>query len=175
MQIPAQPILRGDRMKTEYLLLSPHEIDNSERQIFGEMLEEQGKVNNPSPKKADRCKYLCFVKVDGATVAIGAIKPKTSGNFSVQKSGLTEMAQAFDWELGYLFTKPDYEGRGIASNVVRCLIDAYGVGNLMASTEISANPAMVRLLEKNGFKLFGRPWPSTRNEKNYLGLFLRFK
>jgi len=44
----------------------------------------------------------------------------------------------------------------------------------MASTEITANPAMVRILEKQGFRLFGKPWKSDIHG-NYLGLFLRFE
>ncbi len=44
----------------------------------------------------------------------------------------------------------------------------------MASTEISVNPGMVKILESNGFKLFGKPWKSSIHE-HFLGLFLKFK
>lgn len=43
----------------------------------------------------------------------------------------------------------------------------------MASTEIAANPGMVKILEKHGFRQFGKPWKSSLH-KNYLGLFLKF-
>jgi hypothetical protein len=42
----------------------------------------------------------------------------------------------------------------------------------MASTEISANPAMVRLLENYRFNRVGRAWKSAIHG-NDLGLFLR--
>lgn len=44
----------------------------------------------------------------------------------------------------------------------------------MASTEVSANPRMVKILEKSGFRFFGRPWKSSIHD-NYLGLFLKLK
>jgi len=44
----------------------------------------------------------------------------------------------------------------------------------MASTEISANPRMVGILEKNGFRHYGKPWKSSLHD-NFLGLFLKYK
>ena len=107
-----------------------------------------------------------------AKVAIGGIKQKTASDFT--KAGMPDLSSEFEWELGYLYTDSDYTGRGIASNVVRLLVETYGKGNLMASTEIAANPAMVRILETRGFRLFGKPWKSGIHG-NHLGLFLRFE
>jgi RimJ/RimL family protein N-acetyltransferase len=87
---------------------------------------------------------------------------------------MPDLSNEFDWELGYLFTDSEYTERGIASNVARLLIETYGQGNLMASTEIAANPAMVRIVESHGFRLFGKPWTSGIQGK-YLGLFLKFE
>lgn len=42
------------------------------------------------------------------------------------------------------------------------------------SAAITANPAMVRMLEKMGFRLFGKPWKSGIHD-NYLGLFLKLE
>tara|TARA_R110002050_G_scaffold167946_2_gene299014 strand:- start:7219 stop:7395 length:177 start_codon:yes stop_codon:yes gene_type:complete len=57
--------------------------------------------------------------------------------------------------------------------MVRLLINEYGNENLMASTEINTNPAMVKILEKNGFRHYGKPWKSNIHN-SYLGLFLKF-
>ena len=138
------------------------------------MLRRQKKVKGDLTTKADRCKLLCVAKVDSTVVAIGGIKVKTETDFDGEKAGVPELASKFEWELGYLYTEPDYNGRGIGSNVTRLLIEAYGKGNLMASTEISANPAMVHILEKYGFRLFGKPWKSGIHS-NHLALFLRFE
>lgn len=160
-------------MKIEYQLFSRDELDDEVRLTFSKMLRKQGKVREPLENKADRCRYLCIAKVDGSAVAIGAIKPKTSSDFSGSKSGLTELKIAFEWELGYLYTEPDYERQGFASNIVRLLTRSFGNGNLMASTEVSANVGMVRILERSGFRFFGKPWKSGIHD-DYLGLFLRF-
>lgn len=161
-------------MKIEYHIVTHSEIDDELRATFAEKLRRQGKVKGDLTKKADRCKLLCLVKVDSAVVAVGGIKKATATDFEDGKAGLPKLAREFKWELGYLFTEPNREGKGIGSAVVRLLIEAYGKGNLMASTEISANPGMVKILEKSGFRLFGKPWKSGIHS-NYLALFLRFE
>jgi GNAT superfamily N-acetyltransferase len=161
-------------MKIEYETIQCSELDDSVRAIFAEMLRKQGKVQGVLAKKADRCKLICLAKVNGKVVAIGGIKQKTASDFAKDKAGMPDFSNEFEWELGYLYTDSDYSGRGIASNIARLLVDVHGKGNLMASTELTANPAMVRILEKHGFKLFGKPWKSSIHG-NYLGLFLKFE
>jgi GNAT superfamily N-acetyltransferase len=160
-------------MKIEYEIIQRFEIDGPVRATFAEMLCKQGKVKGDLTTKADRCKLVCIAKLNGKVIAIGGIKQKTASDFANDKAGLPDLSSEFEWELGYLFTDSDYSGRGIASCVTRLLIEAYGKGNLMASTEITANPAMVKILEKQGFRLFGKPWESGIHD-NYLGLFLKF-
>lgn len=157
-------------MKIEYQIIAHSEIDDELRATIAEKLGQQRKVKGDLTKKADRCKLLCIAKIDGAVVAVGGVKEATATDFEDGKAGLPELAREFEWELGYLFTEPNREGKGIGSAVVRLLIEAYGKGNLMASTEISANPGMVRILEKNGFRLFGKPWKSGIHS-NYLACF----
>lgn len=162
-------------MKIEYEIIRKEELNDNIRTIFAEALNKQGKVMKYGlDKKADRCKVLCIVKINEDIAGIGAIKEKTKSDFSKEKASVPELSDNFEWELGYFYTDPKYYGKGIATNITRSLIDAYGSGNLMASTEISANPAMVKILEKFGFRLFGNPWKSSIHE-NYLGLFLKFK
>ena len=162
-----------DVMKTEYHLIHKQEFNDAHRQIFAEMLKRQGKVQGDLEGKVDRCKMICIARVNENPAAIGAIKQKTKSDFTAEKANVPELAKEFDWELGYLFTDPKYGGRGIASVISRTLIDNLGKENLMASTEISANPATVRILERNGFRLFGKPWKSKIHD-NFLGLFLKF-
>ncbi|MES9874704.1 MAG: GNAT family N-acetyltransferase [Candidatus Sedimenticola sp. 6PFRAG7] len=161
-------------MKIEYEIIKREKLKDEHRALFSDMLQKQNKVQGDTKIKADRCKMICIAKMDGEAVSIGAIKKKTNSDFSNEKSGLTELAEQFEWELGYLFTKKGHNRKGIASTIVRILLDAYGDDNLMASTEISENPGMVKILERNGFRLFGRPWKS-QIHGNYLGIFLRFK
>ena len=162
-------------MKIDYEIVQTDEgIDELARSAFNAMLLKQGKVNMEPPDKAARCRLICLVRVDGDVIAIGGIKEKTPSDFLDRKAGLPNLAENFDWELGYFYTEEDYCRRGIASNIADLLVAAYGDGNLMASTEITANPGMVKILERLGFRLFGKPWKSNRHD-NHLGLFLRFK
>ncbi len=161
-------------MKIDYEIIRKEELTGSIRNMFAKMLEKQGKVKGDLSKKADRCKFLCIVKINDKISGIGAIKEKTESDFSKQKASIPELKDSFQWELGYLYVNPEYSGKGIATNIVRLLIESYGKGNLMASTEISANPAMVKILEKFGFRLYGKPWKSDIHN-NHLGLFLKFE
>lgn len=161
-------------MKTEYEIIHKTDFNKTHREIFAKKLEEQGKIQGNLSSKVDRCKLICIVKIDDSPVAIGAIKQKTLSDFDSQNAGLPELSDKFEWELGYLYTQKEYRRRGIASAIVRLLIESYGDDNLMASTEISANPSMVKILERNGFRLYGKPWKSNIHE-NFLGLFLKFK
>lgn len=154
--------------------MKKEDFDQAMRNNFGEMLRKQGKVQGDFGAKADRCNLICLAKINNDVVAIGAIKQKTKSDFSNDKADLESMGKEFDWELGYFYTESQYLGRGIASNITRILIEAYGENNLMASTEINNNPAMVKILEKNGFRLFGKPWKSVIHD-HYLGLFLKLK
>lgn len=160
-------------MKIEYNLISKSQLTDEVRECFAAALEQQGKVQGDLRLKADRCKLLCIAKIDGMVAGVGAIKVKTESDFSNEKAGLPKQSSDFEWELGYLYTKPNYAGKGIAKNIARMLLDEFGQENLMASTEISANPAMVKILEQLGFRLYGNPWKSNIHN-NYLGLFLRY-
>lgn len=161
-------------MKIEYQIIHKDEFNDTHRGIFAEMLKKQGKVQGNLMSKVDRCKIICIASINGNPVGIGAIKQKTDSDFTEAKADVPRVAKEFDWELGYLYTDKEYGGQGIASVIGKILIDNFGHENLMASTEVSANPATVRILEKNGFRLFGKPWKSKIHD-NFLGLFLKYK
>lgn len=160
-------------VRIEFQVFTKEEVTDSAREAFTAALGRQGKVQGDVSQKADRCKLLCIARVDNETAGIGAIKVKTRSDFSEEKANLSELSDDFDWELGYLFTDPAHTRKGIARNIAKLLADACGQENLMASTEISANPGMVRILESLGFRHYGKPWKSSIHE-NYIGLFLRF-
>lgn len=157
-------------MKLEFV--DRNDFKKCHRDLFAQMLEKQGKVRPSFADKIDRCKTICIASIDGEPAAIGAIKKKTESDFSKDKSGLIQLKDKFNYELGYFFTAPDYVERKLARSIAQLLISHFGDENLMASTEISANPAMVKILENNGFRLYGSPWKSSIH-KSYLGLFLK--
>lgn len=160
-------------MNLTYQTINRSDLSDKQRKEFAFLLSEQNKVQGELSKKADRCKIICIVYNEDTPVACGGIKVKTWSDFSVNKAALVDLESKFEWELGYLYTKPSFGGLGIGSRVVKLLLTQFGSNNLMASTEISNNPGMVRILEMNGFKRFGKSWKSAIHG-NDLGLFLRF-
>lgn len=159
---------------TKYEIILKRNLTDFHRKIFSELLIKQGKVKGDLTLKADRCKMICLVFKDNVPIAIGGIKKKTNFYFSINQANLPELQKEFTWELGYLFNDKKANGKGVASHLTKILIYANGKANLMASTEITTNPAMVKILKNNGFKQYGNHWQSGIH-KNYLGLFLKFK
>jgi GNAT superfamily N-acetyltransferase len=161
-------------LEIKFQTIDKQDFNKDHREILASMLKNQGKVKGNFNQKIDKCKLICIAWVDNDVAAIGAIKEKTQMDFSAEKAGLPDLSEDFEWELGYFYTKEKYAGNGIASMIAELLVERYDKENLMASTEITANPAMVSILQKHGFHLFGKPWKSNIHE-NYLGLFLKFK
>ncbi|ECD9465476.1 MULTISPECIES: GNAT family N-acetyltransferase [Enterobacteriaceae] len=161
-------------MNFQYQIVERENITDQLNGVFSKMLKAQNKVRGNLKEKAYRCKLICFVYSNSEPVAIGAIKQKTKSDFSVSKADLMSREAEFDWELGYIYTAPLFARKGIAGEIINKLLNLYGDGNLMATTEVSKNPAMVHLLERNGFTLSGKKWKSTIHD-NYLGLYLRNK
>lgn len=161
-------------MTLKYDIIYKKDIQEKHRAVFGDLLKRQGKVKGDLLKKADRCKIICIVSLDENPIAIGGIKPKTTEDFQKDKADLLDLEDFFLWELGYLYTDTKHSGKGIASNVSKILLEEFGKENIMASTEITANLGMVKILEKCGFRHYGKPWKSGIHD-NFLGLFLKFK
>lgn|SRR5690554_1016679 len=161
-------------MKIEFQVITASEVTTSIKYSFADALKRQGKVQGDLSRKADRCKLICIARIGGELVGIGAIKPATQSAFSAEKSALSRLRAEFNWELGYLFTDPAHAAKGIGKNIARLLVDEHGKENLMASTEISANPRMVKILEALGFRHYGKSWKSAIHN-NYIGLFLKFQ
>lgn len=161
-------------MKLQYKIIERENLANEDKKIFAELLKKQGKVKGNLLLKAEKCKEICIAYLGNIPIAIGGIKKKTSTDFDKEKADLSELEKDFDWELGYIFTEKNFNGKGISSSIVKLLLQKNTNINLMASTEISENPAMVSILKKNGFSQKGKSWKSNIHE-NELGLFLKYK
>jgi len=161
-------------MKPSYEIIEKLSFTEQHRTILAGMLKKQEKVPPPYDNKIDRCIFLCIASIDGAAVAIGAIKKRTASVFSQSKADKRALSKAVDWELGYVFTEEAYRRNGIAPKVVSKLIEAIGNCSLMATTEVTANERMVSILESFGFKRYGKSWKSVMH-KNDLGLWLKLK
>jgi len=151
----------------------PKDFSNEDLNLFVELLKLQGKVSTPTLIKVNRCKYLGLCINKGEIVSIGAIKPKTNSNFNGEKANLDELRNKFDLELGYCFTLPLHTGNGYSSQLVNLLLEKVSNENVMSSTELRQDNGMLRILQKNGFKLTGQSWKSGVHGGE-LGLYLKY-
>ncbi len=156
----------------EYKFGKPERFTVRQLEEFLELLKKQGRVIDPSMEKIKRCHLLGACLADGSMVAIGAIKPKTKSDFSKEKADLEHFRSLFDYEVGYFYTDPAFSGRKISSTILDRLMEEKGNKNLMASTEIRKENAMVHSLENRGFVRVGKSWTSQRTGET-LRLFLR--
>ena len=156
-----------------YIINVPEKFSADEREVFRKLLQQQGKMQKVTIDKVNRCQLLCVCRVDNNIVSIGAIKPKTNSDFDSNKADLDRMRSEFKVELGYCFTLPGYTGNGFSSLIVKMLIEKIGKENIMASTELRGDNSMTRILERSGFKQYGKPWKSGIHG-GALGLFLKF-
>jgi len=155
-----------------YKVGKPSDFTDDEISSFTELLDKQNKVKDPSEQKVRRCKLLAIGFSWGKPVAIGAIKPKTASDFSANKANLPDLSKEYEWEIGYFYTAPEYEGRRFSSALLSQLITKHGESNLMATTEIREGNRMINSLEHRQFKQVGATWKSAISG-NDLRLFLR--
>lgn len=157
-----------------FKILDKTEITTEIANLFIELLVKQGKVDKPSVERIKSCRQILLCKIDNKLIGIGAIKPKTNSDFKIEKSGLLNIEKQFIWELGYFYVDNNYRGYGISSNIARLLLKDKEKENIMATTELYNGNVMINVLEKFGFKQYGKPWLSTKHDGT-LGLFLKFK
>jgi GNAT superfamily N-acetyltransferase len=150
----------------------PGEFADDEKEIFKDLLIKQKKVRNPTVQKINACFWLCLCFEGGAIVSIGAIKPSTKFDFDKNHADLEALQNEFKVEIGYCYTEPEYGGKGYSSQIVKLLLEKCGPVNVMASTELRSDNRMKAILEKSGFKFYGRPWKSAIHS-GLLGLYLR--
>lgn len=157
-----------------YKIIDTNEITTALATEFIDLLVKQGKVDKPTVARIQSCQKIVMCYSDKTLIGIGAIKPKTNSDFTKQKADLDTVNKKFEWELGYFFVDNDYRGYGISTTMARLLLIGKEKENIMASTELYPKNAMINVLEKFGFRQYGKPWPSMRHDGT-LGLFLKFK
>ena len=141
-------------MNIEFVTKSPREFPDTEIKLFVEMLKKQGEVVDPTSVRVLRCNLICFAKFEGKCIGISAIKEKTNWDFDNDKANLPDERLFFEWELGYLHVLPEFEKNGVGSAMTTELLHKYGIGNLMATTDIN-NVKTIHLSIKNPQKMLG--------------------
>lgn len=154
---------------------SPSKFANEKLEEFLKLLVAQGKIKSPNMNRIKDCIVIAFGMFNGKVVSIGAIKPITRSVFTRQKANVPNLEAKIDYEIGYLYTDPSFREQGYSSKIIDSLIKESKSKCLMATTELKEGNSMIYILNKRGFKQLGNNWGSFNDEKNRLGLFVKFK
>jgi len=151
----------------------PGECTPEERREFERLVREGFRpVREPLDRRIADAECLAFHYDDVAgLVAIAALKVPTPEyrSYVFHRAAAPSSAADYPLELGWVYVKPRFRGRGIASHLCGSLYRRAAGSGLFATTRPD-NHSMIRILNTLGFSSVGRPYPR-RNE--VMSLFLR--
>ncbi len=141
---------------------------------FQSLILEGGEVDARGlSQRVAHAERLAFALDDHNLLGIGALKlPNFRYRKSIfAKSGSSRLPTDFSLELGWVYVKHGFRGRGISLRLVQELLATAHGSNVFATARTN-NTAMHRSLERSGFVRDGKPYASEmRNDK--LQLFVR--
>jgi predicted GNAT family N-acyltransferase len=124
-------------------------------------------------ERIKRANKLAFVRDNQTIVGIAALKSPDVGYkkrlFTKSESNLE--ADEFLYELGWVFVRKEFRGKGHSQSLVQSLLNACADYNVYATSR-EANGPMHTTLKKYGFTKVGIPWASRENLDENLLLFV---
>lgn len=141
----------------------PSDCSDSDIYKFICLVEEGGEVDNERLSgRVRRAVALGFFRIDNRIASVAAIKsPNNNHKRSVFRSaGSKENPDHYNIELGWIVTKEQHRGEGLASTLVSELLK--NVSRAIFATTREDNKAMLRILEKHGFRRSGHVYPGRR-------------
>jgi GNAT superfamily N-acetyltransferase len=141
---------------------------------FAELVLQGGQVRAAGLReRLAQARWLGFHYEDDELAAVAALKQPTDNyrDKVFRKAETHFPASEFVAELGWVFTRTEFRGRGISHRLLERLLEKAGQDNLFATTQVD-NRAMQRLLKSLGFEQAGRPFPGTR-KAHLLQLWVR--
>lgn len=161
-------------MEVVFKIGKPLELSNTILEEFLALLMKQNQVLDPNLTKIKSSKLLCIAYWDNNPIGIGAIKQVYNTPFA--KAGLHELAEIFDYELGYLYILQDdlYRGIGLGKVICRLLLKSLGNENIFATTEDNDLNPMKHILTSLEFQKSGQTYLGSKTEKQ-IALFLKSK
>ncbi len=159
-------------MAIDYKVESPKNLKKEELNLYLSLLKEQGQIDSPSIEKIKSCPFLGMAYEDDRLIGIGAIKQVYKTPFA--KADISELADKYDFELGYIFLidEKKYRGKGIAKLLSIALLEKVNDKNVFATTEESNENPMKFLLQKLDFAKNGKTYTGANTGKQ-IGLYLR--
>ncbi|WP_178087874.1 GNAT family N-acetyltransferase [Plesiomonas shigelloides] len=154
------------------------EINNpnafSKRQLdeFEKIVVEAGEVQADGFRELLESAYrLVFLYVRGKLAATGAIKiPRTSyRNRVFLKASVSECADQFPYEAGWIVVTSENRGKGLSTHIVNAIIEELAGEKCYATTRAD-NLRMHKTFRRTNFSKLGEDYNSSNGNYN-LGLF----
>ncbi len=145
-------------------LYPPSKCLPDQLEAFAELVLKGGQVRGPGLReRLGRARLLGFHYEDDQLAAVAALK-QPSGDYRDRvflNAKASFRADEFDAELGWVFTRTEFRGRGISHRLLGRLLEKAGQENLFATTRTD-NFSMQGLLKSLGFQQAGLPFPGTK-------------
>jgi ribosomal protein S18 acetylase RimI-like enzyme len=148
------------KIKSRDWIQPPHKCDSGLIDAFRELVIQGEQVQFAGLNERLRAAHLlAFHYLNDELVAIAALKqPSESYRDKVFRCAQATMnPNSFRLELGWVFTREDFRGRGISRHLLELLLQKAGEDKLFATTRAD-NHAMQRLLKSLGFERAGSPF-----------------
>lgn len=151
----------------------PQSTSSSQLDAFVSMVNAGGEVARGLERRIKTAKALIFAERNDTVLGVAAVKiPKDGYKARVfQNAGRAELAQGFEFELGWIYVGYEYRRLGLSTLLVGAALKARGVAPIFATTR-SDNAAMAHVLLRTGFARIGQPYPSKENPGSTLDLFI---
>ena len=69
-------------MILQFDIFESKDFKDFHRDVLGDLLKKQGKVQGDYYTKIAKCKIICIARIDNTPVSLGAIKKRTDSAFS---------------------------------------------------------------------------------------------
>lgn len=152
----------------KYIELTSQEIKQIESLII-----KGGEVDSKTlSERLSNTERISFFKENDKIISTASIKTPTD-NYKTKtfiKSKTIRNNEDFLFELGYVSTDENFQGKKLASKLCDKLCKLYSNHNIFSTTRID-NESMKSILAKNNFKETGKEFPN-KEKSNFLKLYL---
>ena len=157
------------------VLKTPKKCSEAELNMFEKLVKDGGEVSLRGLRhRIVNALYLAWIEEKGDDmIGVAAIKkPSPDYRSSVfKKAGSSEVANQYEFELGWVFIIPTCRGYRLSMPLIQSLLTSFSIQPIFATTRDN-NEAMKAILTKFGFQKSGESYMSTNGEHKLI-LFVR--
>lgn len=155
-------------------VVEPANAAGNDLALFEKLVLEGGEVNpHTLPGLMANAQSLAFARKGDSIVGVGGNKrPSRSHKAKVFRKANAQLdAEQFEFELGWVYVRPEERRQGIAPALVESLMLAVGTALVYATSAVDKG-SMHTALGRVGFRRIGVPFSSEQNESD-IQLFVR--